>query len=340
MQGKVTLKDSAAMEAYAGIDVCKRWLDIAIHPHGPIRAALPHGALLERSCERFENTGKGIKKLVRWASSHRVALIVMEATGKLHRKARKALHEAGLAVAIVNPLRARLFAEAVGKLAKTDKIDAGSLALMAATVKPEAAAPRTELAENLQELLRARQALVDERTAFLNRIAACASAPVKRELTRLQAALAASIARIGNEILRLLKTDPGLERRYKILLSIPGVGPVAAAALAIGLSELGACQAKQAAMLAGLAPVACESGESKGARHIRGGRAGVRRSLYMAALSAISHNKPLSAFYGRLTAAGKPPKVALTAVMRKLVVIANTLITQDRFWQDEAPQHA
>jgi len=326
MQGKVTLKDSAAMEAYAGIEVCKRWLDIAIHPYG--------------HCERFENTGKGLKKLIRWLSSHNVALIVMEATGKLHRKAHKALHDAGLAVAIVNPLRARLFAEAVGQLAKTDKIDAKCLALMAATVKPSAVAPRPELMENLQELLRTRQALVDEQTAFLNRIAACACAFVKRELNRQRTALAASVARIAKEILRLVKSDAGLERRYEILLSIPGVGPVAAAALAIGLSELGTCSDKQAAMLAGLAPVACESGENKGARHIRGGRAGVRRSLYMAAVSAIAHNKPLAAFYDRLTAAGKLPKVALTAVMRKLVVIANTLVTQDRFWQDEAPKCA
>jgi transposase len=326
MQGKVTLKDSAAIEVYAGIDVCKKWLDIAIHPYG--------------HCERFENTGKGIKTLMRWLSSYRVALIVMEATAKLHRKAHEMLHHADFAVAIVNPLRSRLFAEAVGKLAKTDKIDAKCLALMAASLKPAAVAPRPELMENLHELLRARQALVDERTASLNRIAACALAFVRREFTRQQTALAASIARIEKEIARLIKTDPGLERRYKIVLSIPGVGPVAAAALAIGLSELGACSAKQAAMLAGLAPVACESGDSKSARHIRGGRGSVRRGLYMAAVSAITHNKPLKAFYERLTAAGKLPKVALTAVMRKLVVIANTLITQDRFWLREAPQHA
>ena len=194
--------------------------------------------------------------------------------------------------------------------------------------------------ESLHELLRTRQALVDERTAFLNRIAACTLAFVKREFTRQQATLAASIARIEKEIARLIKTDPRLERRYKIVLSIPGVGPVAAAALVIGLGELGACSAKHAAMLAGLAPVACESGESKGARHIRGGRGSVRRGLYMAAVSAISHNKSLKAFYDHLIAAGKLPKVALTAVMRKLVVIANTLLTQDRFWQPEAPKCA
>lgn len=326
MQGKVTLKDSAASQVYAGIDVCKKWLDIAIHPHG--------------HCERFENTGKGFKKLVRWLASHDVALILMEATGKLHRKAHAALHNAGLPVAIVNPLRARLFAEAVGALAKTDRIDAKCLALMAASLKPAPVAPAPELMETLQELLRARQAAVDEQTALVNRAGASASAFVKRELTRRRNAVAASIARFEKEIRRLIKTDPQLERRYRIALSIPGAGPVAAAALAIDLSELGACSAKQAAMLAGLAPVACDSGDSKGARHIRGGRGAVRRGLYMAAVSAITHNKPLKAFYDRLIAAGKPAKVALTAVMRKLVVIANTLITQDRFWQAEAPQHA
>src|ERR1700689_2065242 len=147
MQGKVT-EDSAAIEAYAGIDVCKKWLDIAIHPYG--------------HSERFENTGKGIKKLMRWMSSYDVALSVMEATGKLHRKAHEMLHNAGFAIAIVNPLRSRLFAEIVGKLAKTDKIDAGCLALMAASLKPAAVAPRPELMENLHELLRTRQALVDE----------------------------------------------------------------------------------------------------------------------------------------------------------------------------------
>ena len=194
--------------------------------------------------------------------------------------------------------------------------------------------------EDLQELLRTRQALVDERTAFLNRSGACALASVRRELTRLKSAIAASIARIEKEIARLIGTNPGLGRRYQIVLSIPGVGPVAAAALVIGLSELGACTAKQAAMLAGLAPIACESGESKGARHIRGGRGNVRRGLYMAAVSAVSHNKSLKAFYDHLIAAGKLPKVALTAVMRKLVVIANTLIAQDRFWQPEAPKCA
>lgn len=326
MQGKVTLKDSAATQVYAGIDVCKKWLDAAIHPVG--------------HSERFENTAKGFKKLMRWLSPYDVALVVMEATGKLHRCAHEALHAAGLKVAIVNPLRSRLFAEATGTLAKTDRIDAKLLALMAECLKPAAAAPMTKPMEDLQELVRARQGAVDEQTALLNQAGTSGSAFVKRELMRRRTAIAASIVRYGKEIRRLIKADPNLERRYELLLSIPGIGAVAATALVIGLGELGSCSAKQAAMLAGLAPVACDSGDSKGARHIRGGRGDVRRSLYMAAVSAITHNPALKAFYEHLIAAGKLAKVALTAVMRKLVVIANTLITQNRFWQIEAPIHA
>ena len=326
MQGKVTSKNSAATQVYIGIDVCKKWLDIAIHP-------------LDYS-GRFENTAKGFGKLIRLLAEHNVVLIVMEATGKLHRKAHEALHAAGLPVAIVNPLRSRLFAEAVGKLAKTDRIDAKILAFLAESLKPAAAAPKSGLMETLQELVRARQAAIDGHTALTNQSSASICAFVKRELARRRAAIAASIARYDKEILRLIQSDPNLERRYRLVLSIPGVGAVAATGFVTGLSELGSCSAKQAAMLAGLAPLACDSGDGKGARHIWGGRAGVRRSLYMAALSAARHNPDLKAFYERLIAAGKLPKVAITAVMRKLVVLANTLITQDRFWHPQAPKQA
>jgi transposase len=154
MQGKLTLKDSAAPQVYIGGGVCKKWLDIAIHPFG-------------RS-ERFANTAKGFEKLVRLLSKHDVALVLMEATGKLHRGVHAALHAAGLKVAVVNPLRSRLFAEATGMLAKTDRIDARPLALMAESLKPAAAAPMAEAMEIPQELVRARQAAVDGQTAFTN----------------------------------------------------------------------------------------------------------------------------------------------------------------------------
>ena len=152
--------------------------------------------------------------------------------------------------------------------------------------------------------------------------------------------IAASNARLEAEIQRLIDSDPQLARRYAIVKSIRGIGPVAAVALIVGLAELGTCSAKQAAMLAGLAPIASDSGESKGARHIRGGREDVRRGIFMPAISAARCNPTLKPFYHRLIASGKLHKVAITAVMRKLVVLANTLLTENRHWQPEAPKTA
>jgi transposase len=328
MQGKVSSNDSACKQVYVGIDVCKKWLDVAMHGVGH-----PVGHV-----ERFENAAKGHKRLVRHLQSYPIALVVLEATGKLHRGAHRALHEAGLAVAVVNPLRSRMFAASTGVLAKTDAIDARLLAVMAEALRPAQGAPLSDEMASLQELMRIRDATIAERTAIVNQIAAGVCAFVRRELQRRERALTTSISRIEKEIKRLIDADPRLSARYEIVRSIPGVGPVAAAALVIGLSELGTCTAKQAAMLAGLAPVACDSGDQKGLRHIQGGRGDVRRSLYMAAVSAARHNPQLKHFYDRLIAAGKRPKVALTAVMRKLVALANTLLNQNRPWLPEAPK--
>lgn len=323
MQGKVSSNDSA-VQVYVGIDVCKKWLDIAIHPLGHV--------------ERFENAAKGHRRLIQHLLKHPVALVVLEATGKLHRGVHRAVHEAGLAVAVVNPRRSRLFAASTGVLAKTDTIDAKLLAVMAEALRPSRVAPLSDEMASLQELMRIREATIAERTAIVNQIAAGAGTFVRRELQRRERALTTSISRIEKEIKRLIDADPRLSARYEIVRSIPGVGPVAAAALVIGLAELGTCTAKQAAMLAGLAPVACDSGDQKGARHIQGGRGDVRRSLYMAAVSAARCNPQLKTFYDRLIAAGKRPKVALTAVMRKLVALANTLLTENRPWLPEAPK--
>ena len=142
----------------------------------------------------------------------------------------------------------------------------------------------------------------------------------------------AAIERLQKEIMRIVKTDLGLARRYEILVSIKGIGPVTAVAILANFPEIGTCNAKQSAMLAGLAPIANDSGDRAGTRSIKGGRAGLRTGIYMAAVSAASSNPGLRAFYDRLVAAGKLPKVALTAVMRKLIVLANTLIREDRLW--------
>lgn len=323
MQGKVSPERSAPNRVYVGVDVCKAQLDVYLHPIG--------------QSLRVANSAAGLRRLKRELARREVALIVMEATGKFHREAHRNLHASGFPVAIVNPLRSRLFAEAIGTLAKTDTVDARMLAVLAETLEPQPTAPPPELIEDLQELERGRDAAVAARTALLNQLGTIRTKRLVQEIKRQLRAIETAVANLDAEIGRLIASDPGLARRFVILVSIPGVGPVAARALIIGLAELGALGAKQAAMIAGLAPIACDSGEKNGARHIKGGRGYVRRSVYMAALSAARFNPGMKAFYDRLIAQGKRAKVALVAVARKLVVLANTLIREDRLWK---PIHA
>jgi len=318
MQGQKSPERSAQPGVYVGVDVCKDWLDVYLHPIG--------------QKHRVANAPEGLKALKRRLAELPVELIVMEATGKFHRQAHRTLHAAGFAVAVVNPLRARLFAEAVGQLAKTDRLDARVLALMGQALEPSAIAPAPEAIEALQELARARSAAKANQTALSNQRGASQTAFLKAELGRRLKTLAGHIERLDAEIERRLGADPALKRRYDILITIPGVGPVAALALVIGLPELGACSGKAAALLAGLAPLACDSGEKAGQRHIKGGRAFVRTSLYLAAIAAARFNPQLSDDYKRLRDAGKKAKVAITAIMRKLVVLANALLKANRTW--------
>ena len=322
MQGTDMPERSAQTPVYVGIDVCKDWLDVYLHPIG--------------ETIRVPNSGVGVRRLKGFLARHEIALMVMEATSTYHRQVHRSLHAAGFAVAVVNPLRARLFAEATGALAKTDALDARLLAILAQSVRPPARPPVAEALEALRELLGARQAAATEATALANRRGASQDGFVRRELARRLKSVRSHIARLDAEIARRIDSDAVLRRRVTILVSIPGVGPVTAAALVAGLAELGSCSGKAATLLAGLAPLARDSGASAGQRQIRGGRAKVRRVLYMAAVTAARCNPDMAAFYQRLRKAGKKPKVALTAVMRKLVVLANTLIHQNRLWK---PQH-
>jgi transposase len=286
---------------------------------------------------RVNNDRCGRRHLNRALAKLGVTRVVMEATGKYHRAAQRSLHEAGFAVALVDPLRARLFAKACGYLAKTDRIDARLLALMGEALQPTASAPAPEALLELQELVNARTAATAERTALTNRRAAAQTAFLRAELGRRLSAVKSHIERLDAEIDKRIRAEPELARRYVILTSIPGVGAVTAAVLIANFAELGGCSSKQAAMLAGVAPVACESGERIGYRAIKGGRISVRNAIYMAALSAANHNDGLATFARRLRQAGKPAKVVLVAVMRKLIVLANTLITQNRLWSPMAP---
>jgi transposase len=319
MQGKVSPERSAMTRVYVGIDVCKDRLHVYIHPVG---------LRLEGA-----NSPEGTTRLKRLLKSHEVALVAMEATGMFHRPAHRSLHGDGYAVAVVNPLRSRLFAEAVGALAKTDRVDCRMLAILAESLKPDQTAPATELMEGLQELVRCRDAAVAARTALINQLGTTAARPAAIEIKRQLRAAETAIENLGAEIDRLVAADPLLARRIAILTSIPGVGTATAVALIGGIAEIGSLSAKEVAMITGLAPIARDSGENSGPRHIRGGRAHPRRALYMAAVSAARFNPALKAFYDRLIANGKKPKVALTAVMRKLVVLANTLVRENRLWE-------
>lgn len=323
MQGKKLPEPSAEAKVYLGIDACKAWLDIYLHPLGRRL--------------RVANSREGLKRLKRELAGTDIVLAVIEATGKYHRLAHRTLHAWGLAVAVVNPLRSRLFAEASGTLAKTDRIDARMLAIFGESLEPAPTPPPPERVEDLQELVRARQAATAEATALANRHGASQAGFLKRELARPLKALKAHIARLDEEIARLIASEAALAQRYQILRSIPGVGPVAAASLVAGLTELGLYSNKAIAALVGLAPVACDSGDKTGLRRIKGGRAHLRTPLYMAALAATRCNPELKAFYRRLRANGKAAKLALTAVMRKLAVLANTLVREDRFWQPTRP---
>jgi transposase len=322
MQGKITsVRAEAAV--YAGIDVCKARLDVYLHPIG------------RSFC--FPNSKEGIKLLCKELAAVEVALTVVEATGKLHRLAHRMLSAAGYPVAIVNPARSRKFADALGQLAKTDKIDARLLSLYGALLGPGATpVPAKRLAE-LQELVMARQAAKADETALKNRHTAAESLVLKRLLKHQLENCARAIEGLDAAIDALLEGDPVLKRRYGILTSIKGVGPVVAATLAACLSELGLLPGPKIAALAGVAPFNDESGDGRGLRRIKGGRAHVRTALYMAAVSAARCNPDLKTFYDRLRAAGKEAKLALTAVMRKLVTLANILIREDRHW---TPEHA
>ena len=307
MQGKMT-SVRAGTAVYAGIDVRKAWLDVYLHPIG--------------QSFRVPNSKEGCERVALKLTSAAARLVVMEATGKLHRLCHRELSAAGFAVAIVNPYRSRKLADAFGQLAKTDAIDARMLALYGEAIGPAATpVPAKTLAE-LQELVLARQAAKAGETALKNQHAAAASPALKRLLKAQLDAQARLIDGLKAAIAAILSKDAGLKRRYEILASIKGIGPIVAVTLAACLSELGVLSGGKIALLAGVAPINCDSGEMRGQRHIKGGRAHVRSALYMPAVSAIRCN---------------PEKLALTAVMRKLVLLANTLIREDRHW---TPKHA
>ena len=300
-----------------GIDISKANLDCHAYPAGAER--------------QFANTAKGHKALIAWLRQWQVERIAFEATGTYHRALEVAL--ADWPCVKLNPERARRFAQATGTLAKTDRIDAMLLARMAATLQPPVRPAQSAEQAQLAELINARDGLVRDRTALKNREKNLTIAILKRQCKQRLEQIERHIDALDAEIASLIAADAKLARRHEILTSIAGVGTLTANQLIATMPELGNLDNKQAASLAGLAPVARQSGQWKGKSFIRGGRANVRQALYMPALVAARFNPDLKAKYQQLVGAGKPAKIAITAVMRKLIVTANALLKADRCWQ-------
>ena len=308
-------------EVTIGIDISKQTLDVHLIPG--------------RDIHQFPNDRKGHASLIAWATPHHPARIVFEATGAYHRGLEMALGKAGLPAVKINPLQARRFAEATGKRAKTDQVDAAMLARFGAALHPEVPPAKDETIDKLAELLAARRALVKDRTAAVNRGKVLTLGLLKRQSAQHLAQIESQIGAIDTEWAAILEGCPALHARLDILLSIPGVGAATALALLVDMPELGTMDAKQTASLAGLAPVTRQSGTWRGKSFIQGGRAALRHALYMPALVAIRFNPPMKEKYDALRAAGKAAKVAIVAVMRKLIITANALLRDNRAWTAE-----
>lgn len=304
-----------------GIDISKATLDVHAYPAGIDR--------------QFANTAKGHKALVAWLGQQPVERVAFEATATYHRALEQAL--ADMPCVKLNPERARRFAQATGTLAKTDRIDAAMLARMAATLQSPVRPARTPQQNLLAELVNARDGLVRDRTALKNRDKNLTIALLKRQCRQRLDQIARHIAALDAQIAAIIAADKNLARRHQILTSINSLGTLTANQLIATMPELGSLDNKQAASLAGLDPVARQSGQWKGKAFIRGGRVNVRQALYMPALVAARFNPDLKTKYQQLISAGKPAKLAITAVMRKLVVTANALLKADRLWVNSLP---
>ena len=270
--------------------------------------------------------------LIAWLGGFAIARVAFEPTGAYHRAFERRLAEAGLPLVKVNPRQARRFAEAIGRHAKTDAVDAAMLARFAALLEPPLRPVVSATLDAMKELHGARRALVKDRVAARNRNHTHRSALLKRQARARLRQIDRQIAAIDAALHAKLAADPALQARFDILVSIPGVGEATAFAVLVEMPELGALEHKCAASLAGLAPMARDSGQHRGKRFIRGGRAPLRQALYMPALVAVRFDAAMKAKYEALLAAGKPPKVALIAIMRKLLILANALIRDRRTW--------
>jgi transposase len=315
--GPVDTRRDALTEEFVGMDVSKEKLDVSVRAAG------------ERW--RTENAEEAFPRLIERLKGFEPELIIVEATGGLERAVVAAMVEADLPVAVINPRQTREFARATGRLAKTDTIDADDLAFFGEAIRPEARPLPDAAVESLSSLNSRRRQLVKMLTAERNRLRT-ALAPARPSLEAHIRWLEAEKKKVESELQRHIDRNHTLRAKYKILCSAKGVGPATSFSLLSKLPELGMVNRKEIAALVGVAPFNCDSGQWRGKRKTWGGRASVRSALYMAALSAKQHNPVIRDFYQRLVEAGKPKKVAITACMRKLIVILNAMIKNGTMW--------
>ncbi len=308
------------MECFVGIDVSKAQLDIVLLPSGRTWQ-------IEREEAAITSLVGELRELSPW-------LVVLEATGGLEAPLTAALATAALPVVVVNPRQARDFAKAAGILAKTDVIDAGVLARLGQTLRPAVRPLKDEETRELEALLTRRRQLLEMLTMEKNRLH-IASKAVRRDLTAHIAWLTKRLKDVNGELKAAIEATELWRRKDEIIRSVPGAGRVLSLTLLAGLPELGRLNRRQIAALVGVAPFNCDSGTLRGTRRIWGGRAAVRTVLYMATVSAIRCNPVIRDFHHRLRTAGKKPKVAITACMRKLLTILNAMIRSNTPWHPQ-----
>ncbi|WP_310621577.1 IS110 family RNA-guided transposase [Flexibacterium corallicola] len=305
-------------EVTIGVDISKDHLDVYCLP--------------DEQSKQFTNTAAGYRQLKSWLKGLPVARIIFEPTGSYHGAFELAL-SGSYPLSKVNPWQARRFAQAKGKRAKTDRIDARLLAQMGQDFQLEPDKPVDASLCHLKEIRVARQALVKEATQLENRLKTQRVNLVRKQTQQRLKLVRKQLEALNAETQKQIEQSPQRARAAKILHSIPGLGQVAVAALVIEMPELGQLSRKQAAALAGLPPMTRQSGRWRGAAFIQAGRKPVRDALYMPAVVASRYNPDLKAKYNQMRAAGKPPKIAIIALMRKLIELANALIKADRQWQ-------
>jgi transposase len=307
-------------QVFIGIDVAKDRLDVHVRPSGEAFAVA--------------RDGEGVAALAERLRALKPALVVSEATGGFEQVVAAGLAAAGLPIVVVNPRQIRDFARALGRLAKTDRIDAEVIALFAERVRPEPRPLPDEQARELGELVARRRQVIEMMTAEGNRARQVETRRLKKRIERHRAALQAELAEIEAELDDTIRGTPIWRDKDDLLQSVPGVGDALARTLIADLPELGQLDRKKIAALVGVAPFNRDSGTLRGKRTVWGGRAAIRATLYMAALVASRRNPVIAAFYKRLLAAGKAKKLALTACMRKLLTILNAIVRDQKPWQN------